>query len=256
MSIGENIKKYRKNNKLTLKQLGELVGLSEQAIGQYERGDRNPSLEILIKIAVALDVSVNELMEDKKLESDLGTRILECRKAKNFTIQDLANKSGLSFSYISMIENGLRDNPGYNTLKLLANALDTTIEYLMEGKKLESDLGTRILECRKKKGLTQIQLAQKINKSESTIQKYEANMVRPNIAIIDLLAQVLGTTSQYLTYGIGECQVKDDIALIQEAIDNIEKLILQEGYRDNLDYQKGRLDGLRLAINLLSNKGE
>lgn len=187
MSIGENIKKYREDLNISQRKLAKLSGITGQMVSRIENNLNNPSIDTLNKIAVALGVSVNELMEDKKLESDLGTRILECRK---------------------------------------------------------------------KKGLTQIQLAQKINKSESTIQKYEANVVRPNIAIIDLLAKVLGTTSQYLTYGIGECQVKDDIALIQEAIDNIEKLILQEGYRDNLDYQKGRLDGLRLAINLLSNKGE
>lgn len=72
MDIGIKLRTIRKNNKLTLKQLGELVGLSEQAIGQYERGDRNPSIEILNKIAAALGVSVNELIKDDTIESSVN----------------------------------------------------------------------------------------------------------------------------------------------------------------------------------------
>jgi len=62
LKVGENIRKLRKNKKLTLKDLGLKVDLSEQAIGQYERGDRTPNLEILNKIAEALDVSIFEFL--------------------------------------------------------------------------------------------------------------------------------------------------------------------------------------------------
>lgn len=62
MNIGENIRKIRKNKKLTLKELGLKVELSEQAVGQYERGDRTPSIEILNRIAIALDISINDLL--------------------------------------------------------------------------------------------------------------------------------------------------------------------------------------------------
>lgn len=69
MNIGIKLRTIRKNNKLTLKQLGELVGLSEQAIGQYERGDRNPSIDILNKIAAALGITVNDLLNYEPLLS-------------------------------------------------------------------------------------------------------------------------------------------------------------------------------------------
>lgn len=68
MNIGIKLRTIRKNNKLTLKQLGELVGLSEQAIGQYERGDRNPSIDILNKIAAALGITVNDLIKDDTID--------------------------------------------------------------------------------------------------------------------------------------------------------------------------------------------
>ena len=51
MKTGELIRKYRKKKQLTMKQLGEKIDVSEQAISQYERGLRNVNLETLIKIA-------------------------------------------------------------------------------------------------------------------------------------------------------------------------------------------------------------
>ena len=39
---------------LTQKELGELVGLSEQAIGRIERGRRRPSFDALFLLAAAL----------------------------------------------------------------------------------------------------------------------------------------------------------------------------------------------------------
>lgn len=43
--MGNRIKELRKNNNLTLKQLGSMVGLATNTISQYETGDRNPKLE-------------------------------------------------------------------------------------------------------------------------------------------------------------------------------------------------------------------
>lgn len=48
--IGQRIKKERKEKGLTLKDLGQAVGLSEQAISQYERGVRLVSNEMLKRI--------------------------------------------------------------------------------------------------------------------------------------------------------------------------------------------------------------
>lgn len=42
MTIGENIRRIRKERGLTLKQLGEAVGVSEAYIRAYESGRRNP----------------------------------------------------------------------------------------------------------------------------------------------------------------------------------------------------------------------
>lgn len=63
MTVAENIKKIRKEKGLTQKQLGEKCKMSESTLRQYELGFRNPKLQTLAKIAAALDVSANDLLE-------------------------------------------------------------------------------------------------------------------------------------------------------------------------------------------------
>ena len=61
-TVGQQIKKYRKEKNLTQKQLGELSGTSEITVRQYELGKRQPRLEQLRRIASALDVEWTDLV--------------------------------------------------------------------------------------------------------------------------------------------------------------------------------------------------
>ena len=61
MTIGENIRRIRKERGLTLKQLGEEIGVSEAYIRAYESGRRNPKQEKLEALAIALHVNVEAL---------------------------------------------------------------------------------------------------------------------------------------------------------------------------------------------------
>lgn len=63
MAIGENIKKWRTKKNLSQKELGDLVGMSQQQIGQYELGTRLPKQETQIKIAKALGVHLRDLAD-------------------------------------------------------------------------------------------------------------------------------------------------------------------------------------------------
>lgn len=70
MSTGENIRKIRRKKGLTQKQLGELCSIDEANIRRYELGNANPKLSTIRKIAKALDVYMNELIEDWSLFSN------------------------------------------------------------------------------------------------------------------------------------------------------------------------------------------
>ncbi|XME01838.1 helix-turn-helix domain-containing protein [Lachnospiraceae bacterium C1.1] len=61
MTIGENIRRIRKMRGLTLRQLGEEIGVSEAYIRAYESGRRNPKQQKLEDIANALHVNVETL---------------------------------------------------------------------------------------------------------------------------------------------------------------------------------------------------
>ena len=64
MTVGENIRRIRKEKGLTQKELGKLCGINEAQIRRYELGGKNsnPKIETIEKIAVALDVSMTDLM--------------------------------------------------------------------------------------------------------------------------------------------------------------------------------------------------
>lgn len=74
MNIGENIKKYRKEKKLTQKQLADKINISEMSIRRYERGERSPTADIIVSISKALDISEISLIGD--VRSDLNNDIL------------------------------------------------------------------------------------------------------------------------------------------------------------------------------------
>lgn len=63
MTIGEQIRKYRKAAKLTQRELAERAGTATGTIQQYELGKRQPRLEQLTEIARALNLSVQSLLE-------------------------------------------------------------------------------------------------------------------------------------------------------------------------------------------------
>lgn len=56
------------------------------------------------------------------------------------------------------------------------------------------NIGDNIKKYRKLARITQVQLAEKIQKSESTVRKYEANNVKPDFAVLNDIADALGCT--------------------------------------------------------------
>ncbi|MDE5907777.1 MAG: helix-turn-helix domain-containing protein [Lachnospiraceae bacterium] len=62
MTIGEQIKTFRKKLGLTQKQLADKCEVAEITIRQYELGKRQPRMEQLQKVASALNVQTNDLL--------------------------------------------------------------------------------------------------------------------------------------------------------------------------------------------------
>ena len=61
-----NLRRIRKQERLTMKDLADLSGVSESAIGMYETGKRKPSFEVLLRLSEALGCTVDELVREKE----------------------------------------------------------------------------------------------------------------------------------------------------------------------------------------------
>ena len=77
----ENMRILRKKHGMTMKELGELVGVAEITISTYETGKREPPLETLCQIADVLDVSLDMLVRGKEKTALIGRSIEEIAKA-------------------------------------------------------------------------------------------------------------------------------------------------------------------------------
>lgn len=62
LTIGERLMIYRKRAGLTKKELAERAGISVSTVTKYENDVSNPDHEILSRMAIVLNVSVNKLM--------------------------------------------------------------------------------------------------------------------------------------------------------------------------------------------------
>ena len=61
MTLSENIMKYRKQKGYTQDKLGELLGVTNQAVSKWELGISMPDVMLLPKIADVLGTSLNGL---------------------------------------------------------------------------------------------------------------------------------------------------------------------------------------------------
>ncbi|TCP30244.1 transcriptional regulator [Scopulibacillus darangshiensis] len=62
----------------------------------------------------------------------LGSYIKELRIQKNLSLTELAERAGVSKSYLSTIERDLQKNPSIQFLEKIASVLDTTVESIVQ----------------------------------------------------------------------------------------------------------------------------
>ena len=83
--IGERIKCLRLSKKMTQSALAKELAVSTSTIGMYERGQRKPDNEMLIKIGRVFSVSIDSLLGVRELSNEatdiiteMKDRILNC----------------------------------------------------------------------------------------------------------------------------------------------------------------------------------
>lgn len=105
METGKKIKLIRTMRGLTQKQLGELSGIHEVAIRKYELGKNLPKEEQLKKIADALNVNVNSLLEfNIEADGDVLPLLFAIDDKFSIEIKDSENGIGLFFDNPNLIQ--------------------------------------------------------------------------------------------------------------------------------------------------------
>lgn len=78
--FGNRLKKLRNDAGYTIKELSEQLSLKERTYYSYENNEREPDSEILVKIALLFNTSVDYLLglsqkKDKPSENDLSVTV-------------------------------------------------------------------------------------------------------------------------------------------------------------------------------------
>ena len=63
MAFQDNVKRLRDEKRYTQAELGELVGVAQQVIADYEGGKYRPSIETGVRLANALGTTVEQLVD-------------------------------------------------------------------------------------------------------------------------------------------------------------------------------------------------
>lgn len=69
-SLGVRIARLRKERGYTQVELAEKMGLIQSLVSDYERGQLRPHAEMVVRFALALDISADELLGLKKAKSN------------------------------------------------------------------------------------------------------------------------------------------------------------------------------------------
>lgn len=77
MSIGKNIAKFRSEKGMTQTELGEKLGVTNQAVSKWESEVSMPDVMLLPELAEALYVSLNDLYDIRNLADHPGGSIAQ-----------------------------------------------------------------------------------------------------------------------------------------------------------------------------------
>ena len=83
--VGKNLRRLRSQRGLSLERLAKASGVSRAMLGQIELGQSAPTINVLWKIARALDLPFSALIS---MTGGAGTRLMRAREAKRLTSHD------------------------------------------------------------------------------------------------------------------------------------------------------------------------
>ena len=90
-------------------------------------------------------------------------------------------------------------------------------------------IGERILELRKQKNISQVQLAKALGISRQAVSKWENDLAAPDMMNLIHLADLLVTDTEYLTTGVHAKQkAQPSIVTVVQRVDNVVEKVVEK----------------------------
>ena len=101
MNIGNKIKQYRELNKMTQKDIAEVLGVEPGTISKYESGMIEPNIESIKKLAETFKITIDELLKDEEKFDVSKVDVLKAlREQKEMKLKgNLYHQTQVSFAY-------------------------------------------------------------------------------------------------------------------------------------------------------------
>lgn len=130
----ERIKELRKEKKITMKQLGDIIGVAESTISLYENGKRQPDNDILLKLAEYFNVSVDYLLgyniESKEIQTARKNAKKLYEEHPGMPFDYIEKKTHTNYATFHSWINGYGDFFN-NKLYILADLFNVSVDYLL-----------------------------------------------------------------------------------------------------------------------------
>lgn len=120
MNIGEKVKNLRKEKKITIQKMSELIGLSTGFISQFERGITTIDVDHLNDIATVLDINISYFFQTESAsanESEIIVRRYErpiirtLNKAIYFNLSGDSKGKNISPKYVELLPSETKKPP-------------------------------------------------------------------------------------------------------------------------------------------------
>lgn len=260
-SFAKRLKRLRKEAHLTQQDVADYFKTSPQSYAQWEKGQRSPSKESLEKLASYFGVSVSYLVgesdtidygafEEQSTPNQLSDdktfieRLKELREKSGLTQKQVAEHLDITQSAYAQWETG-RINPKKETIQKFADLFNVSYDYLWHGTSepqttnaiTETNSGTfpeRLKALRKEAGLTQKEVAKKLQMSQPQYARTENGGRKPNGETLEKFADFFNVSTDYL---LGKTQPRTELSVFPERLRQlrIETDLTQQELAKNLN---------------------
>ncbi len=135
VAYGLAIRQVRGERRISQERLADLAGLDRTYVSGIERGERNPSLTNLLRLATTLQVAFREVATRADVIAEAGgdPHVLETRQADRHPISYALERSAIGLKGINQTAKSITEDDArdilYDAARLVGELLETLLHY-------------------------------------------------------------------------------------------------------------------------------